>query len=79
MPKEDVSQIDPDSLNPKVPSSTTGSGAAMGEIADLLIDRVTFRRYRCPSDECRKTFDDVIDLYMHISTHVSARISYPKF
>jgi uncharacterized Zn-finger protein len=41
------------------------------DIADLLIDRVTFKKYRCCQEECRKTFDDANDLYSHIASHVS--------
>ena len=47
-------------------------GALANEITDLLIDRVTFHRYRCPHmDECRKTFEEPKDLFLHITTHVS--------
>lgn len=51
--------------------SAVNGGAASESIADLLIDRVTFRKYRCPKDECRKTFDEPADLFSHIGTHVS--------
>ncbi len=44
---------------------------AAEDITDLLIDRVTFKRYRCPQFECRKTFDVATDLFSHIGTHVS--------
>jgi hypothetical protein len=49
------------------------AAAATEEIADLLIDRVTFKKYRCSQEECRKTFEDAADLYQHIGTHVSSQ------
>ena len=55
--------------------SAVNGGAATESIADLLIDRVTFRKYRCPKEECRKTFDEPADLFSHIGTHVSVAFS----
>ena len=50
----------------------TIGGAVANDIADLLIDRVTFHKYKCPHlDECRKTFEEPNDLFQHITTHVS--------
>ena len=53
--------------------SAVNGSAASESIADLLIDRVTFRKYRCPKEECRKTFDEPADLFSHIGTHVSVK------
>jgi hypothetical protein len=47
------------------------TAATTYEIAYLLIDRVTFKKYRCSQEECRKTFEDASDLYSHIASHVS--------
>ncbi len=58
-----------------VEDSAVNGGAPADSIADLLIDRVTFRKYRCPREECRKTFDEATDLFSHIGSHVSVNLS----
>ncbi|TNV83837.1 hypothetical protein FGO68_gene13608 [Halteria grandinella] len=72
-----------DSLGARIPTSfikdSTEQLSASGEqeidkIKDLLIDRVTIKRYRCPNEECRKTFDEAIDLYIHVTCHFKTKL-----
>ncbi len=44
------------------------------KIKDLLIDRVTIKKYRCPNEDCRKTFDEPRDLFAHTAWHVSTSL-----
>ena len=39
-------------------------------MTDLLTDKVTLKRYKCFSEDCRKTFDHPIELFSHVKVHV---------
>ena len=54
-------------------------------IQELHIDKVSSNTFRCPLlDECRKSYNDIRELYIHVKRHVSylklifSRISWKR-
>ena len=44
---------------------------AKQQMYDLIVDKVSLKKYKCCKSTCRKTFDNALTLFEHVQSHVS--------